>query len=98
MGAPIGNTNAKNKGIARNALIQALKRRSGIDAPAARDEYEALIKIWEKQIDQAQEGDNVSCTNIVDRLDGRPKQAVVGGDEEDSSVSVIHKIELVALG
>ena len=96
-GAPIGNNNGANKGIARRALLSALKRKSGIATSEAPEEFEALIRIWEKQIDQATDGDNTSCNNIVDRLDGKPKQAVIGGEDEDSPINIIHRIELVAL-
>lgn len=96
-GAPIGNKNGARAGLARRALIQALKRKSGMPITKAPDEFEALIEIWEKQIDQAKGGDNTSTTNIVDRLDGKPKQSIVGGDEDDSPVNVVHTIELIAL-
>lgn len=92
-----GNKHGANKGIARRALLSALKRKSGISTAEAPKEFEALIKIWEKQIEQAQNGDNTSTNNIVDRLDGKPKQSIVGGDEDDSPVNVVHTIELIAL-
>lgn len=30
---------------------------------------------------------------VADRLDGKPAQAIIGGDDDDPSVSFIHRIE-----
>lgn len=39
--------------------------------------------------------DTAAAREIGDRLDGKPAQAIVGGDEDDSPINVVHKIERV---
>lgn len=38
-------------------------------------------------------GDVPSIREIADRLDGKVAQAIVGGDEDDNPVNVVHRIE-----
>lgn len=74
-GAPKGNKNAARAHEARTALIKALEKKSGVDVTVV-SRLDALVKIWEIQVDKALEGDNDSAKTIFDRLDGKPKQAV----------------------
>lgn len=40
--------------------------------------------------------DMLSAANaIADRLDGKPAQAIIGGDEDDNPLNVVHRIERV---
>ena len=39
--------------------------------------------------------ETAAAKEIGDRLDGKPAQAVIGGDEDDPAINVIHKIERV---
>jgi hypothetical protein len=39
--------------------------------------------------------ETAAAKEIGDRLDGRPAQAVIGGDEDDPAINVIHRIERV---
>lgn len=88
-GAPKGNQNAAKARLAYNALIKALKKRSGLEyTEPGREDYKILIDIWEKQIDQAIDGNPYSCSQIFDRLDGKPSQNVTG--------SIDHKHEHTA--
>ena len=41
-------------------------------------------------------GDVASIKEIGDRLDGRPAQAIVGGDEDDNPIRNVTTIELIA--
>lgn len=95
-GAPKGNTNATKGAIARNALIKALERRSTGDTSELSDRFSVLVDIWDAQIKKALDSDSQAATMIVDRLDGKPKQAVVGGDEDDNPIRIT-RIELVAM-
>lgn len=36
-----------------------------------------------------------ACTALLDRGWGKPAQAIVGGDEDDPELKIIHKIERV---
>lgn len=94
-GAPKGNRNAANAHRARKALEKALQKASGEEIRVG-ESFKALIEIWEKQIEKAREGDNQSASMIMDRLDGKPGQAVtVAGDEEKPVI--IKAIELIPL-
>lgn len=95
-GGQPGNQNAARAPIARNALIKALERRSTGDTSDLSDKFSVLVEIWDAQIDKALKSDSQAATMIVDRLDGKPKQAVVGGDEDDNPIRIT-RIELVAM-
>jgi len=95
-GAPIGNKNATKGAVARQALIKAIELKSLGEEFQGIDRMKCLIDIWAKQIDQALDGDNGSAAMIVDRLDGRPKQAIIGGDEDDEPIRIT-RIELIPL-
>lgn len=43
----------------------------------------------------AKAGDISAIKEIGDRLDGKPAQAIVGGDEDDNPIHVITRIERV---
>lgn len=76
-GAPKGNNNAANAHFAKQALIKALEVRAGYrSANAILERFRTLVEIWDKQINQALEGDNASAQMIVERMDGKAKQVV----------------------
>ena len=88
-GAPKGNQNAVKGKLAHTALMKALKKMSGIPViDGGTEEFTVLVDIWEKQITQALEGNPYSCSQIFDRLDGKPSQNVTG--------SIDHKHEHTA--
>jgi len=88
-GAPEGNHNAAKGRRWRNAIEKALERRSKADA------QEALIALAEKLLDAADNGDAWALKELGDRYDGRPAQAIIGGDEDDPAIKVIGEISLV---
>ena len=89
-GAPKGNSNGSKGRKATDALHRAIDVRDGHKEMPAGEEYSVLVAMWDKQIEKALDGDGSSMNMIVERLDGKPKQAIVGGDEDDSPV--LHKI------
>lgn len=96
-GAPEGNTNATKGAKARQALIKAIEAKSTGITPVVIDKMQCLVDIWTKQIDQALEGDNTSASMIIDRMDGKPKQALIGGDEDDSPISISQVINFIGV-
>ena len=88
-GAPEGNQNAAKGRRWRNAIEKALERRSKVDA------QEALIELAEKLLAAADNGDAWALKELGDRYDGRPAQAIIGGDEDDPAIKVIGEISLV---
>lgn len=91
MAAPTGNNNAGKGREWKDALVYALDNYQGIK------KGQALRKIGEKLVEMALDGDIQAIREIGDRLDGKPKQAVVGGDDDDPPLR-FGIVELVALG
>lgn len=91
-GAPIGNKNAARPRIWRAAIEAALERRtqSRLDG---KKEIDALA---EKLLDLVAAGDLTALKEFGDRIDGKPAQAIIGGEIDDPPVKVA-RIELVAL-
>lgn len=84
MAAPINAKGAKSDKLWRDAIMRAVKRRmSGEGDP------QALDKLVDKCVDMGLEGDMQAIKEIGDRLDGRPAQAIVGGDEDDTPVKIV---------
>lgn len=76
-GAAKGNRNAAKGHMMRNALIKAVKIRSGIKvALGGTEDFQALIDMADAQITNAIAGDCQAFNAIADRLDGKPGQAI----------------------
>ena len=71
-GGQPGNKHAGNPRMARKALERALELRSPVDR------YRTLVEIWDRVIQSALDGDNQAANMIVDRLDGKPAQEILG--------------------
>lgn len=83
-GAPIGNTNAAKGKMFEGALKRALARKDG-----------SLNKIADQLVTKAEEGEQWAVQMVADRLDGKAKQQVVGGDEDDNPLRFVARIERV---
>lgn len=91
MAAPIGNMNAKKGAKWREAILRALARDSGNIEKGLDNAADKLVRL-------AMEGDKWALEHIADRLDGKPKQAIIGGDEDDEPVKFRGIIDLVKPG
>lgn len=56
-----------------------------------------LVKIAEQCVKAAEAGDLQAMREIGDRLDGKPAQAIIGGDDDDPVIKSVTKIELVGV-
>lgn len=83
-GAPKGNTNAVKGRLLSKTLQKRLEERADLE------------RLAEVLIEKALGGDMAAIREVFDRIDGKPKQAIVGGDEEDQPI-LIRRIELVPL-
>lgn len=54
-----------------------------------------LMLLADKLVSCALNGEGWAMQQIADRLDGKPAQAIIGGDEDDPAVALIHRIERV---
>lgn len=91
-GAQPGNTNATKGKEYRQALKRALARKSKKNVSAG------LEAIALKLIEAAYLGEAWAIKEIADRIDGKPAQAIVGGDDDDNPIQLIGRIRLVKPG
>lgn len=78
VGAPEGNRNRS----ALRPFEQAIKR------AILQDDGKRLRAIAEMLLDKAAEGDLMAAKEVMDRVDGKPKQAIVGGDDGDNPIRI----------
>ncbi len=68
----------------REALRKAVLKRV--------EKEQNLDRIARAVVSKAVDGDLIAAKEIGDRLDGKPAQAVIGGDEDDNPIRVITEI------
>lgn len=90
-----GNANSgpRKAKVWRDALMLTLNREDGDLPERGKTNLESLVLT---QVKLALGGDTQSIRDIADRIDGKPAQAIVGGDDDDNPISIINRIELVA--
>jgi hypothetical protein len=90
MARPLGSPN-KDKPF-RDALRMEL-------AALGEDDPKSLRGLARKLLDAASGGDNTlaAIKEVADRLDGKPAQAVIGGDEDDPEIKTYTRIELIGV-
>lgn len=76
-GAQPGNQNAAKGKEFRQALKRVMARRSG-------NVSAGLEKVAETLLDAADAKEQWALREIMDRIDGKPAQAIVGDDEHDA--------------
>lgn len=80
-GGQPGNQNAKKAKKWQEALARALARAVGtVDS--------GLDKVADQVVAQAMAGEKDAWQEIGNRFDGKPAQAITGGDDDDSPVSI----------
>lgn len=93
-GAPVGNQNAAKAKVWRAAIERALEIRSQSRVDGKK-EIDALA---EKLLDLVAAGDLPALKEFGDRMDGKPAQAIIGGDEGEPPLRVKGVVELVRPG
>jgi hypothetical protein len=84
MAAPLGNQNAAKAKVWRAAIDRALERRT----KSRIDGLKEIDALADKLLDAVASGDLPALKEFGDRLDGKPAQAIVGGDEDDNPIRV----------
>lgn len=84
-GAQPGNQNAAKGKEFRQALKRVMARRSG-------NVSAGLEKIAEQLLDAADLKEQWALREIMDRIDGKPAQAIVGGDDDDPAIKTTSEI------
>lgn len=94
MGAPVGNQNARKAKIWRDAIERALDHwpEKAPSVESRRGLHDAAYAFVAKMMESSDLG---FFKELGDRMDGKPAQAIVGGDEDDSPVRVEGVIKLV---
>jgi len=87
-GAPLGNKNAAKAKIWHAAILRALERRK-----PANERIQAIDELADKLLDLVAAGDLPALKEFGDRLDGKPAQAIVGGDDGDNPI----RLEAIAV-
>lgn len=76
----------------RDALRRAIARATS----RAEDDPHALDRIAEAHLSRCSTGDMAAIKELADRLDGKPAQAIIGGEEDDPAIQAVARIEIVA--
>ena len=90
-GAPPGNQNAAKGRAWREAIRRAVARKFGGTVD------HGLDKLADEFVKAVASGDLAAFKEFGDRIDGKPAQAIIGGDEDDPALKVVSRIELVEL-
>jgi hypothetical protein len=85
MGAPEGNQNAAKS---RRLFSSALKRLFA-QQPEKADALALKLLEW------AEGGEQWAFKELLDRLDGKVAQALIGGDEDDPDIKLITRVERI---
>jgi hypothetical protein len=85
MGAPVGNQNAAKAKIVGDALRKL----------AVQEDQKRLRAGLEKVMDAFEAGEPWAAQFVRDTLDGKPAQAVIGGDPEDPPIQTLVKVAFV---
>lgn len=83
MGAPLGNQNGARAKVWRAAIERALERRKPAD-----ERIKAIDSLADKLLSLCDEGDLSALQELGNRLDGKPAQAIIGGDEDDPPLRI----------
>jgi hypothetical protein len=89
-GRPPGSVN-KDKPFRDAIRMEAALAEQGEDTPA----HPGSLRYIARQLLNRAATETAAAREIGDRLDGKPAQAIVGGEDDDPSIKVVHKIERV---
>ena len=77
-GAPEGNRNRATLRPFEQAIRRAI----------IQDDGKRLRIIAEMLLNKAADGDLAAAKEVMDRVDGKPKQAIIGGDDDDAPIRI----------
>lgn len=80
-----------NSGRRPKPFDEALK----MELLAAGADHKALRLVARELISKAQAGDMQAIKEIADRTDGKVPQGIIGGEEDDPALKLVHRIENV---
>lgn len=92
MGRPAGSQN-KDKPFRDALRMEASLAENGDECPAKPG---SLRYIARKLLERAGE-ETTAAKEVGDRLDGKPAQAIIGGDDDDPEIKTYSRIELIGV-
>lgn len=92
MGRPAGSPN-KDKPFRDALRMEAIAAEAGEDCAAPKG---SLRWIARQLLNRAGE-ETAASREVGDRLDGKPAQAIIGGEDDDPAIQTVTKIELVGV-
>jgi hypothetical protein len=87
-----GNPGGRPK---EKAFADALRLAVNAEVEIEGEKKKKLRVIAERLVAEAMAGEGWAVQQVADRLDGKPAQAIIGGDDDDPSISLVHRIERV---
>lgn len=90
MARPLGSAN-KDKPFREAIRMEALLAEQGEESPAKK----GSLRFIARQLLERAGIETAAAREIGDRLDGKPAQAIIGGDEDDPAISFIGRIERI---
>jgi hypothetical protein len=85
-----GNPGGKRREkLTHDALMIELK---AAEAKGSDENPRGLRGIVRKVIELAESGERWATEFVRDTIDGKPAQAIIGGDEDDPAINVVNKI------
>lgn len=90
MARPAGSPN-KDKPFREAIRMEALLAEQGEESPAKKG---SLRFIARQLLDRAGI-ETAAAREIGDRLDGKPAQAIIGGDDDDPAINLVARIERI---
>ena len=90
MPAPLNPKGAKSDKIWRDAIMRAVRRLDGDEAPRDAKPEQRLERLADMLVSKGLDGEVPALREIGDRLDGKPAQAITG--EIENPLNIIHEI------
>lgn len=90
MARPAGSQN-KDKPFREALRMEALLAENGDESPAKK----GSLRFIARQLLNRAGIETAAAREVGDRLDGKPAQAIIGGEEDDPAVKVVTRIERV---
>ena len=87
-----GNPGGRPK---EKAFADALRLAVNAEVEIEGEKKKKLRVIAERLVAEAMAGESWAVQQVADRLEGKPAQAVVGGDDDDNPIKLLHRIERV---
>jgi hypothetical protein len=87
-GRPPGSVN-KDKPFRDAIRMEAALAEQGEDTPA----HPGSLRYIARQLLIRAGEETAAAREIGDRMDGKPAQAIIGGEDDDPAVKMVHKIE-----